>query len=337
MSSSSDARPAANDNRRVSVRSAVRVAAGTVLVVYLIKTGGVWPRLTELPAALSLIALLNLAGLVGAATEARRLMIMASTQRIRVSFVTAFRLVCVATLFNLWIPGGTGGDVMKLYYLAGRNRERGIELATALLVDRVIALFTLILVILALLLLTTDAVRSAGLVRGLATAAVLVLVLVSGGTLTVWSTVVRRARWYKRLVGMPFAGPYLGRAADAAYGFRNQKTPLTEAAFWCIVGHFILAASFALTAIIVMPTVSTVAATALSLLGIVANALPITPGGVGVGEAATEGLFRSVGATGGAVLMVLWRFSRAAMCALGGIFFLYGPLPLPRIASPEPV
>ena len=67
----------------------------------------------------------------------------------------------------------------------------------------------------------------------------------------------------------------------------------------------------------------------------IANALPITPGGMGVGEAATETLFRSIGTPGGAILMVTWRASTVAICVLGAIFFLYQPLAFPRVASSE--
>src|SRR5438132_12271958 len=44
----------------------------------------------------------------------------------------------------------------------------------------------------------------------------------------------------------------------------------------------------AMAAAVLLPGLSTLVASTLALLGIVANVLPVTPGGLGVGEAATE-------------------------------------------------
>jgi hypothetical protein len=60
------------------------------------------------------------------------------------------------------------------------------------------------------------------------------------------------------------------------------------------------------------------------LLGLVANALPITPGGLGVGEAAFEGLFRTVGYAGGAHLILAWRAGMLALCCVGCVFYILG-------------
>jgi hypothetical protein len=62
----------------------------------------------------------------------------------------------------------------------------------------------------------------------------------------------------------------------------------------------------------------------LALLGLVANALPITPGGLGVGEAAFEGLFRTVGYAGGAQMILAWRAGMLALCCVGCVFYIAG-------------
>jgi uncharacterized protein (TIRG00374 family) len=333
LSATPGARGTAN-RRGFALRAALRAGAGVALVVYVVKTGGAWPSFADLPAALWLLVVLNLGGLLGAATEARRLIVLLRAQEVQLSFPLGFRLVCVATLFNLWIPGGTGGDVIKLYYLAGQNRGRGIELATLLIVDRVIALFALLVLILGMLAFEPH-VLQVPVIRGLAAASGLALVLLSACAAGVWSTRIRNTRVYHAIIARPLLGRCLGRAADAAHAFRNRKRALLSAAVWCLAGHLVLAASFALTASVLLPSVSSFVAGTLSLLGIVANVLPVTPGGMGVGEAATEALFRAVGTSGGAILMVMWRASTAGICALGGAFFLHEPIALPRVASPE--
>jgi uncharacterized membrane protein YbhN (UPF0104 family) len=53
-------------------------------------------------------------------------------------------------------------------------------------------------------------------------------------------------------------------------------------------------------------------------LAFVANAVPLTPGGLGVGEAAVEQLFRIVGLGGGAEIFLGWR-SLMLLVALAGL------------------
>jgi uncharacterized membrane protein YbhN (UPF0104 family) len=62
----------------------------------------------------------------------------------------------------------------------------------------------------------------------------------------------------------------------------------------------------------------------LSLLGFVANSIPLTPGGIGVGEAAFSALFREAGLTGGAEAMLSWRLLMIALAPLGLLIHLRG-------------
>ena len=59
-------------------------------------------------------------------------------------------------------------------------------------------------------------------------------------------------------------------------------------------------------------------------MGDVANSLPITPGGLGVGEAAFNGLFRVAGLSGGAEALLCWRIWRAMLSLAGLVVYLRG-------------
>jgi hypothetical protein len=68
---------------------------------------------------------------------------------------------------------------------------------------------------------------------------------------------------------------------------------------------------------VLLPDMSPLAASSLALLGLIANVLPITPGGLGVGEAAADALFRLVGVAGGAALVTAWRAGMLCISAAG--------------------
>ena len=59
-------------------------------------------------------------------------------------------------------------------------------------------------------------------------------------------------------------------------------------------------------------------------LGDLANNLPITPGGLGVGESAYNVLFKLAGLEGGAEALLCWRIWRAAVGLIGLILYLRG-------------
>jgi uncharacterized membrane protein YbhN (UPF0104 family) len=59
-------------------------------------------------------------------------------------------------------------------------------------------------------------------------------------------------------------------------------------------------------------------------LGLLANGIPVTPGGLGVGEAAFNQLFRMSGLSGGAEVLLGWRLLSLVGAAVGLVFFLKG-------------
>jgi len=58
--------------------------------------------------------------------------------------------------------------------------------------------------------------------------------------------------------------------------------------------------------------------------GTLANALPLTPGGLGVGEAAFVGLFSAIGAAGGAEAILAWRVLTTLIDLVGGALLVVG-------------
>jgi uncharacterized membrane protein YbhN (UPF0104 family) len=59
-------------------------------------------------------------------------------------------------------------------------------------------------------------------------------------------------------------------------------------------------------------------------LGFLANVLPVTPGGLGIGEAAFNKLFEMAGLTGGAEALLGWRMLTILISMIGLVFYLRG-------------
>src|SRR5262249_12718269 len=245
-------------------------------------------------------------------------------QGMSLSFVEGYRVVAIGAFFNFCIPGGTGGDVMKLYYLAAGNRGRRVEIATVLFVDRAVALFCMLGLVVTLALIDGRLAWENPLIGGLvAVAALCAIGLLLGGAVAC-STRLRASRWYVYLMDRAPLRRYLERAADALYVFRKNKAALAKAAGLSLIGHLALLCVFSAAGRVFMPNAPAITVGMLALLGLLANALPITPGGLGVGEAAFEGLFRLAGYTHGAQLILAWRAGMIALCSLGCALYIAG-------------
>src|SRR5215468_7615010 len=302
----------------------LRMALGAGLLYYVLKVNGGWMAAKQLISTKWLLPWLSALTIFAAAFEAKRLRVLFGAQGMRLSFVEGYRAVAIAALFNYCIPGGTGGDVMKLYYLAASSRGRRVEIATLIFVDRAVALFCMLSLVVALAMLDGRLVWDYPLIGSLvATAGALALGLLACGA-TVCSTRLRASRLYGYLMGRAPLRHYLARAADALYVYRKNKAAVARAAALSVIGHLALLGLMSAAARVFMPNAPPLTVSLLALLGLLANALPITPGGLGVGEAAFEGLFRAVGYSGGARLILAWRVGMLALCCLGCAFYVTG-------------
>ncbi len=301
-----------------------RVLLGAGLLYYALKVNGGYLAAKQLIWAKWLLPWLSALTIFGAAMEAKRLGTLFSAQGMRLPFVDGYRAVAIAALFNFLIPGGAGGDVMKVYYLAADSRGRRVEIATLVFVDRAVALFCMLSLAVALALIDGRLVWGHPLIGSLVAAAAIGAMGLFVAGAVACSTRLRESRFYAWLIARAPLCRYLARAADALYVFRKNRAALVKAAALSAVGHLTLLCLMNAAAKVLMPNAPPLVVSMLALLGLVANALPITPGGLGVGEAAFEGLFRSAGYGGGARLILAWRIGMLALCFLGCAFYIAG-------------
>jgi uncharacterized protein (TIRG00374 family) len=302
----------------------LRLAVGLALLGLILSATGGWPTVARLWDAAWLLPASAALTLAGGATEAQRLRVLLRAQGMRLSFGQAYRLVAVGLFFSYCLPGGTGGDIMKLYYLASSRRDRVVELATVLLLDRVVALCSLLSVVVGLALCNWPLVQRQPLLLGLIAVALTTLVaLLLGGVLSC-SARVRASRLYGFLTARMPGHRYLKRTGDALYVFRDHKSAVLGAALWSTLGHAGLLLSLAAWGTVLVPKAPGIVTCLLAGLGLVANALPLTPGGLGVGETAFERLFKLVGFTGAAMLPLAWRISSLPLCLVGWVCYTAG-------------
>jgi uncharacterized protein (TIRG00374 family) len=253
-----------------------------------------------------------------------RLCVLLKPHGFHLTLVSSFRLNLMGVFFNACLPGGTGGDVVKIYYAAEGNRGRRTEVATVLLLDRAVGMFAMLLWPLLAAPFFPRMIASSSLLQGLLWMAGAVWVVMLLCMLASLSSRVRQSRlvrWTFRTLPL---GRYAEQVFDTVHYYRHNLGTLLAALGISLLALTINIGVMLMIAQAVVPTGSVWEMSMLIPLGLLANAFPVTPGGLGVGEASLNKLFAVAGLTGGAEIMLGWRMLAMATGMIGLAFYLQG-------------
>jgi len=302
----------------------LRTAIGVGLLVYLGVSGAIhWGALLGLAAAwqvtLAALALL----LLDMCAIAWRLCVLFRPRGLHLSLASSVRLTLIGIFFNACLPGATGGDVMKIYYALEGNRGRRTEVTTVILLDRAAGMFALVLWPLAVAPLFPELVSATPILRGLLWAAAGIAAMMLAGLAVCSSSRVRNSRALAWAFRLPL-GNYARAMFDTVHGYRSHLGTLAAAVGISMLAHTMAVGGTLLAADATNPVGATWRMAVLIPLGHLANTLPITPGGLGVGEAAFNKLFALAGLEGGAEALLGWRLLTILMGLAGLVFYLQG-------------
>jgi uncharacterized membrane protein YbhN (UPF0104 family) len=310
--------------RRVSLML-LRLAIGAGLLAYLAKSGVIDVRalsklFTSWRITLTAVTLL----LVDSALMSVRLSWLFRPQGLNLRFGTSLKLALVGFFFSTFLPGAAGGDLSKLFYTTRGNDGRRIEIMTVVLLDRAIGLFSLLLLPLIFAPMFTHTLRSEFALRGLLLTLGLLAFGVAAGFLLCL-----------------FSDPFINCLPSGARSRLATNTVIrqlrgTIAKYRKNLGILCGAVGLSLLANLLLVFVTMLGAAALERfswtprmflvipIGHIVNSLPLTPGGLGVGETAFSALFNLLGLRGGAEALLCTRIWMAMIGLVGFAFYLQG-------------
>lgn len=303
----------------------LRTGIGIALVVYLWRSGAInWTAMAGLATAwkIGLIA----AGLLflDAALLAWRLRVLLDPHGFHLPMFSAFRLTMIGVFFNSCLPGATGGDLIKIYYAAEGNPGRRTEVGTIVLLDRISGMFALMLLPLLLAPLFPELLAQSATLRAVLWAVACVAVMMIIGTLACFSERIRKSPpvdWAIRKLPL---GKYIGIMYNTVHAYREHPAPLLMAVGISLLAHSVAASVAMLSSLATHPHEFAWKMSVVIPIGFAVNVLPVTPGGLGVGEAAFNKLFALAGLTGGAEALLGWRLLTIVISLLGLAYYLQG-------------
>ena len=309
--------------RRI-VLTLARLGLGVGLLVYLAKSGLInFPALEQLftrwPLTLAALALI----LLHITLISWRLSLLFRPQGLTLPVRTSIRLTLVGLFFDIFMPGASGGTVAKLFYATRENEGRRTEVATVVVFDRVIGLFSLLALPLIFAPMFAQLVSSVHLLRAIliSYAAICLFLII------VFLACLLRQSLVGRLAGaIPYSPMrnFALRALETIGAYRRSPATLLSAFGLSLLANLSNVGVIALGLLAVDPGSLSWRIFLLVPIGQIVNSLPITPGGLGVGEVAFNTLFKITGLSGGAEALLCWRIWTVLISGLGLFFYVRG-------------
>ena len=294
----------------------VVVAAG--LLSWLLQSGRLDLGIL-LSTPLSILHVLGMSALfVGMVLQAWRWWWLIKAQQIDLSFPSTLGLVWIGRFLALVLPGVVGGDVVRGYYVIREAPSAKMAGVSTILLDRAMGFYSSFLLgMFALAWVGWSREPLTGPVRYVGAVSILCVVGASLVFLALWLDPMR-----DRILGFVperFRAPV--EAVLKAYRTRG-RTLLICLALSLAIGVTSMAA-FVVAGHVLDTPIGWKQAFMVCPLVFVATALPLSPNGVGVGEAAASVLFAQFGVETGATVMLVVRLWLLVLRLPGGLLYIF--------------
>jgi uncharacterized protein (TIRG00374 family) len=222
-----------------------------------------------------------------------------------------FRIVCVSTTVNQFFLALTSGDALRGIYAWRLLRRASGRIAISIIADRAVGLLALITLSAALIMFRWDRVSNVpaltvltlSLTLCIGAALISAAILLAVPTLLVWSL--------GKLRHKPKIAQFISRIHSVVMAFRLRLFTLVVVfSLSLIIQGLNILAFVVIGATMHIGSVSLLDISIAAPLALVANVLPFTPGGLGIGEAAFDQICR-------------WLVPSPASAPYASIFFAF--------------
>ena len=230
----------------------------------------------------------------------------------------AFRLTYVGLFFNTVLPGSTGGDLVRAYVVVRGHAERRADALTSVAADRVIGL-------LGMTLLSAVAIWSADTrFAGLRPWVLLALVGLVGGSLAVVNPWLRRLVRFDAILARLPQARRLAKVDQAVRDYARHPGPLALALLLSMGNHLCSTACCYYIGHAFGDTHSFHDYVCIVTVANTISSLPLSPGGLGVGEVAFGTLLSLANGMYmiGVATSIVYRLSLATLGLGGGLVLL---------------
>lgn len=248
------------------------------------------------------------------------------SQNIPLTFMETFKLNLIGNFFNYAMPGGVGGDLVKGYYITRKAPGAKLKAAITVFMDRLIGLFAMLVIALTMMAYRWDLVLEKTELQGILT----ILLAILAAFIVFWALVFSRRLHELNLLPRVLAklpgGSRLTLLYESFVDYRHSKSvfistfflslgsQLMSLCFFVVAGYGLGFSEVPLSVyFFVVP------------IGFMVQAIPISPAGVGVGQAAMLFLFNvalSTQSQVGSLTVTAFQIAGFLYGLIGAVFYL---------------
>lgn len=223
---------------------------------------------------------------------AYRWFLLLRSRGFHVSYIESFKLFMIGIFFNYAIPGSIGGDVVKGYYLTQDFPDRKMEGAMSVVVDRILGLYSMVLLALASLILGG---RDMWVDQKLMSISVVIIVLFGLMSLFLATAFSQRlSEWFafERILGRFPGGAGLIKALQAVRAFGRSKVTILQSIGLSSIAQLVSVLFMMLVGQALGESIPFATYLFAVPLGFIFASIPVAPAGLGVGQVAFLMLFQ---------------------------------------------
>jgi glycosyltransferase 2 family protein len=303
----------------------LRLAAGIAILGYLAKSGIIsFGALSQLIVAWPITLVAISVFLVDIFLMAVRTSWLFRPLGMKLTVWKSMQLTLVSIFFSTFLPGAGGGDLVKLYYATKENAGRRTEVATVLMFDRAIGFFAMLILPFFFVPMFLPLIQSVPMLR-----AILILIAyLSAGLLAAFLlcafSQMLNSFFTRDTEELPRWRKLTSRALETIRVFGRTPGTLFGALLLSLLANLSVIVITVLAVLVLDPASLSSKMYMVIPIGHVVNALPLTPGGLGVGETALNALFELTGLHGGGETLLFWRAWKALVGLLGLFIYIRG-------------
>ena len=221
---------------------------------------------------------------LGVAVASKRWQILLMAQGLQFNYKPTFFLFGFSSLAGTVLPGGASGEALKILWIVRSTNKARMPAVISIVMDKMIALFSIMFIGAVAAIININQVMAN---KVLMTFSMSLWILTGGATIIVLILVSFR-RWWG--IGQPLCGNsrvirYLNQGMQVLYAYIDAPIVIVKAFALSIICSLIMLLSIELLSYSVEGADMAPSQYAIGMVaGLIANLLPFTPGGIGVGE-----------------------------------------------------
>lgn len=225
---------------------------------------------------------------------AKRWQILLRSQNLHCHFSEIIPLSLIGLFFNFTIPGGAGGDIVKSYYLAKNNPQNKIKAVVTIAMDRLLGLYFILLMALVVMTFSKVTTNNTALF-GMLLSLCLFLLFYSLFFAFIFSKRLNSKKIVQKIIAYLPQKERVLKIYESFTAYSLNQTLFFQCAALSFAGQIFGILFFAYAGSLVDPV-----SLPLSLyffvipIAFLATAIPLTPAGLGVGQAAMLFIFSLV-------------------------------------------